>query len=185
MEKIDRHGLTEAEAIARYRQKNYPKPALTEDEAIFARSGGRYQLLLIRRGNHPFFGCLALPGGFADEEETIEATAARELREETGIEDVCPTLVGIYSQPGRDPRGWVVSAAYAALVDKKQICVRAGDDAQAAMWYDLSLQADGIRLTCGEDSFTIRCDASPTPELAFDHASIIVQALGTLDIRLS
>ena len=118
----DRRGLTEAEAIARYRAKNYPKPALTADIAIFAGTGKRCRLLLIRRGGHPFLGCWALPGGFADEGETIERTAARELEEETGISGLELRLVGVYSAPGRDPRGWTVSAAYAA----RGVALRAG-----------------------------------------------------------
>jgi ADP-ribose pyrophosphatase YjhB (NUDIX family) len=79
----DKKGLTEAEAIAAYRKKNYPKPALTADICIFAKVGEGWKLLLIRRGGHPYLGCWALPGGFADQGETNESTAARELQEET------------------------------------------------------------------------------------------------------
>ena len=101
----DKRGMTEAEAIADYKRHNYPKPALTADCAIFARRGEGWQLLLIKRGGHPYLGCWALPGGFADEGETIEQTAARELEEETCLSGIPLKLVGIYSAPGRDPRG--------------------------------------------------------------------------------
>ena len=73
----DKRGLTEAEAIAIYRAKNYPKPSLTADVAVFAKCGGRIKLLLIRRGGHPCLGRWALPGGFAEEGETIEVTTPR------------------------------------------------------------------------------------------------------------
>ena len=59
----DKNGLTEAEAIARFRGMNYPKPALTADVAVFARVEAGWKLLLIRRGGHPYLGCWALPGG--------------------------------------------------------------------------------------------------------------------------
>ena len=81
----DKRGLTEAEAIARYRSRNYPRPAVTADIVIFRMEGGVLRVLLIKRGGHPFLGRWALPGGFAAQQETLEETAARELFEETGL----------------------------------------------------------------------------------------------------
>lgn len=162
----DKRGLTEAEAIARYRAKNYPKPALTADIAVFARRENRWKLLLIRRGGHPFLGCWALPGGFADQGETIERTAARELMEETGLEGLEMKLVGVYSAPGRDPRGWTVSAAFAVRVEAGQLRAVAGDDAAEAGWFDLVSSPDGTMMP-----------ALPEGEqLAFDHAQIVADA---------
>ena len=165
----DKRGLTEAEAIAAYRKKNYPRPALTADICIFARSGAGWKLLLIRRGGHPYLGCWALPGGFADQGETIEATAARELQEETGLTGLDLRLVGIYSAPGRDPRGWTVSAAYGARVEDPLEAV-AADDAAEAAWFDVALPEDGPA-------------AAALPEgerMAFDHAEIIADAAALL-----
>ncbi len=157
----DSRGLTEAEAIERYRAKNYPKPALTADIAVFAKSGGGLKLLLIRRGVHPYLGCWALPGGFADQGETIEQTAARELEEETGIRGLRLRLVGIYSAPGRDPRGWTVSAAYTTVLSEGIITATAGDDAADARWIDV--ENGQPKLPDGE-------------RLAFDHGEIIRDA---------
>ena len=166
MEKRDKNGLTEAEAIARYRAKNYPKPALTADIAVFARMEGDWRLLLIQRGGHPCLGCWALPGGFAEQGETIETTAARELEEETGLTGLALQLVGVYSAPGRDPRGWTVSAAYAVGVDGALLNARAGDDAAQARWFELTRDEAGNVMP-----------VLPEGEaLAFDHAQIVADA---------
>lgn len=167
----DKRGLTEAEAIELFRSQNYPKPSLTADVAVFARSGGRCRLLLIRRGGHPYLGCWALPGGFADEGETIERTAARELEEETGLTGLPLTLVGVYSEPGRDPRGWTVSAAYAVCVDGDRLNAVAGDDAAETRWFDMAV-SDGRALPALGDG----------EGLAFDHAKIIQDAAAALGL---
>lgn len=169
----DKRGLTEAEAIARYRSRNYPKPALTADILVFAREPEALKLLLIRRGGHPHLGKLALPGGFANENEPVEATAARELLEETGVEGLELQLVGIFSAPGRDPRGWVVSAAYLAVADAQQLSVRAGDDAADALWYTVS--PSGGRILLHRDGEVLDAD-----DLAFDHGEILRAALEQL-----
>ena len=165
----DERGLTESEAIAAYQKKNYPKPALTADICIFAQAGEGWKVLLIRRGGHPYLGCWALPGGFADQGETIEATAARELQEETGLTGLALRLVGIYSAPGRDPRGWTVSAAYGTRVEG-QLKAVADDDAAEAGWFDVALPEDGPAAA-----------ALPGGQrLAFDHAQIIADAAALL-----
>ena len=165
----DKRGMTEAEAIAAYRKKNYPKPALTADICIFARAGAGWKLLLIRRGGHPYLGCWALPGGFADEGERIESTAARELQEETGLSGLALRLVGIYSAPGRDPRGWTVSAAYGTRVEA-QLDAVADDDAAEAGWFD-------VRLTAGGPATVALPEGG---RWAFDHAQIIADAAAML-----
>ena len=169
-ERRDARGLTEAEAIARYRSRNYAKPALTADIVVFARMAGETRVLLVERGGHPFIGALALPGGFANENEPVEKTAARELAEETGVKGLCVELVGVFSQPGRDPRGWVVSAAFGAVVAAEELPVQAGDDAAAALWFRLVQEERGLYLERGG----LRIAAE---ELAFDHGEILAQAV--------
>jgi 8-oxo-dGTP diphosphatase len=124
-------------------------PALTADAVVFDRAG---RVLLIRRKNPPFQGQYALPGGFVDVGETVEAACRRELKEETGIEAAALTLVGVYSDPTRDPRGHTCSVAFLARIHGAE--PRAGDDAAAAEWV-----ADWQSLT-----------------LAFDHAMILRDA---------
>ena len=111
------------------------------------------EVLLIRRKNEPFQGKWALPGGFVEMDETIEAGAERELWEETGIRGVSLEQFGTYGDPGRDPRGRVVGVVYWALLTEKPK-ETAGDDAAEAAWFPL----DAL------------------PEMAFDHDKILKDA---------
>jgi 8-oxo-dGTP diphosphatase len=124
-------------------------PALTTDCVVFDERGC---VLLVRRGNEPFKGSYALPGGFVDVGERVEDGCRRELSEETGLHVGELRLIGVYSDPGRDPRGHTCSIAYLARVGRAD--VKAGDDAAAAEWV-----ADWRR-----------------EKLAFDHAQIIADA---------
>ena len=117
------------------------QPALAADCVVFDAQG---RLLLIRRKNPPFQDQYALPGGFIESGETAEQAAARELAEETGLTAVALSLVGVYSDPARDPRQHVVSIAY--LVRVADFVPRAGDDASqvefVANWQDQVLAFD-------------------------------------------
>jgi 8-oxo-dGTP diphosphatase len=125
-------------------------PLLTTDCVICDRKG---RVLLIRRKGEPFKGAFALPGGFVEIGETVEAACRREVREEAGVRVGELRLVGVYSDPGRDPRGHTVSVAFlASLPDTPD--PKAGSDAAAAEWIK-----DWRRV-----------------DLAFDHAKIIGDA---------
>jgi 8-oxo-dGTP diphosphatase len=139
----------------------YPRPRLTADVALFHGATDSRKLLLVRRGNPPFEGAWALPGGFVDEYESVEDAARRELTEETGL--VLATharLLGIYGQAGRDPRGWVVSAVFVADLGEATPAPepRGGDDAAEARFWPVAA----------------------LPDLAFDHSGIVADALGIL-----
>ena len=128
-----------------------PKTPLLTTDCVICDSDGR--VLLIRRANEPFRGAYALPGGFVDIGETVEAACRREVLEEAGIAIAELRLVGVYSDPRRDPRGHTVSVAYLAhLPDAPN--PKAGSDAAAAEWVK-----DWRELN-----------------LAFDHAKIIADA---------
>jgi 8-oxo-dGTP diphosphatase len=107
-------------------------PALTTDCVILDNTG---RVVLIRRKNEPFKGSYALPGGFVDIGETVEAACRREVQEEVGIELGDLSLVGVYSDPKRDPRGHTVSAAYLALLSRA-VAPQAGSDAVGAKWIE-------------------------------------------------
>ena len=131
---------------------NYPRPMLTADCVVVNDSN---EILLVQRGNEPYKGCWALPGGFMEMDETLEHTAVRELEEETGlkVDEQDIRLIGVYSTLDRDPRGRTVTAAY--IVSEKwkegKGKAMAGDDAAEVRWWPLNA----------------------LPPLAFDHAQIV------------
>ena len=140
---------------------DFPRPALTADVAAVAITAAGPRVLLIRRGSPPFEGQWALPGGFVNESERPEDAARRELAEETGLAFPGPlALVGVYGEPGRDPRGWTVSAVYLAVLDA-EAQVSGDDDAAEADWFD----------------------AEHPPALAFDHQRIVADALRVFRAR--
>ncbi|MBP1992125.1 NUDIX hydrolase [Paenibacillus eucommiae] len=123
------------------------------------------QILLIQRKQWPYEGQWALPGGFSKESETIHDSAKRELMEETGIADVHIEYFNVYSTPGRDPRGWIISHAYFALVNEAFLEKRkAADDA-----------AD-VRLFPIEEALSM--------DLAFDHRVIVQDALAQIRMKM-
>ena len=137
--------------IEAYDPSQYDNPSLTADIAVFAiltdEKSDEYRkdpeqrlgVLLVKRGNYPYKDCWAVPGGFAAKDETMYETALRELKEETSVESALLEPFGIFSTPGRDPRGWIVSQGYMALVDIKKCTVRAGSDAGDAAWFAIDV----------------------------------------------
>lgn len=131
----------------------YPRPAVTTDCVVFTQEE-EPKVLLIQRGNEPYKGCWAFPGGFMNMEETAEECAVRELKEETGLTVTRIQQIGAYSKVNRDPRGRTVSIAYLAIVDAPT-AVSGMDDAAKAAWFPLS----------------------SLPDLAFDHQDIMADAI--------
>lgn len=131
----------------------YPRPAVTADCVVITKEA-EPKVLLIERGGEPFKGCWALPGGFMNMDETTEQCAFRELEEETGLKIGEVHQIGAYSRVDRDPRGRTITVAYLAVVDAP-IAVIGQDDAAKAQWFPLSA----------------------LPELAFDHADIMRDAV--------
>ncbi len=131
--------------------------AVTVDSVIFKKKGDLLNVLLIRRKNEPFRDQWALPGGFMDENETMEEGAKRELEEETGLKIEKLQQVGAFGTPGRDPRGRTISIAFVGLVNEVPM-LKANDDATDLKWFNLN----------------------ELPELAFDHGEIISDARSLL-----
>ena len=131
----------------------YPRPSVTTDCIVITKEA-EPKVLLIERGDEPFKGCWAFPGGFMNMDETTEQCAIRELEEETGLKVNEVHQIGAYSKVDRDPRGRTVTVAYLAIVDAP-MAVKGQDDAAKAQWFPLLA----------------------LPELAFDHDEIIRDAI--------
>ncbi|MEC0134085.1 MULTISPECIES: NUDIX domain-containing protein [Paenibacillus] len=149
MDLLDKDGLIEREFLEQYRAEDYERPSVTTDMVIFTvteEDADSYRklpekelrVLLIRRGAHPFLGKWALPGGFVRPNETTEQAAVRELCEETGVEDIYLEQLYTFSDIGRDPRTWVISCSYMALINSDKLELKAGDDAADAAWFKVS-----------------------------------------------
>ena len=131
----------------------YPRPAVTADCIVITKEPDA-KVLLIQRGDDPYKGCWAFPGGFMNMDETTEQCAIRELEEETGMKVTGLHQIGAYSKVDRDPRGRTVTVAYLVVIDKP-LPVIGQDDAAQAKWWPLS----------------------SIPQLAFDHAEIMADAI--------
>jgi 8-oxo-dGTP diphosphatase len=131
--------------------------------AILTVHASELSILLVQRADHPYRGYWALPGGFLRDREGLDAAAARELAEETGLEAATGRLhleqLGSYGMPGRDPRMRVVTVAYLALVPNVPLARAGGDAAEVRLWPIRDLAA------------------AKAPKLAFDHASIVTDAI--------
>ena len=134
----------------------YPRPAVTADCIVITKET-EPKVLLIQRGNEPYKGCWAFPGGFMDMDETTEQCAIREQEEETGLVVSHVQQIGAYSKVDRDPRGRTITIAYLALIDSP-VPIKGQDDAASAQWFPLST----------------------LPPLAFDHAEIMRDAVERL-----
>ena len=208
MELLDKKGRTEAEFLASYDKDRYEKPSVAADIVVFSAvravdKSKSYQVLLVRRGGHPFLGQYALPGGFVEPD-----AVSPELRQETGVtmgkgyRKVTLQLLNVYSKPDRDPRMRVMSLAYVAVVNAAEVKVKAGDDAAEAGWFRINMTRTAINresgvityhlaLTRGDTCLSANLDyrrwygvltdneewtLHDSEGLAFDHAKIIAEA---------
>jgi 8-oxo-dGTP diphosphatase len=173
----------EGEYLAGYRPDHYPAFAVTVDLAIFTIRSGVLSVLLVRRGEHPYLGYLALPGGFIRPQEGAEQAAARELAEETGAGTFTGHLEQLrtYADPGRDPRMRVVSVAYVALTPGLPD-PSPGGDAAAARWWPV--EDLGLALPCSGGAGDDAHAASTAAALAFDHTRILADGLERVRSKL-
>ncbi|MDP3728669.1 MAG: NUDIX domain-containing protein [bacterium] len=140
----------------------FPKSSVTVDLIVFTITDNSLKVLLIKRGIEPFKNMWALPGGFVLEDESLEDAAKRELVEETGVKDIYLEQLYTFGEPGRDPRGRVITVAYFALINSQIQKIRASTDVSEAQWYSVN----------------------KIPKLAFDHKKILDYGLQRLRWKL-
>lgn len=140
---------------------DWPRPMFTVDAVIFLQDRGDYKVLLIKRGNEPFKGKWAFPGGFVEMDEELDDAISRELHEETGLTGVNLTQMHTFGGIGRDPRGRTMTVTYIGITDTNNARVEANDDAAEAKWFNID----------------------DLPELAFDHGDVASMALNWLQTR--
>lgn len=168
-----------------YDIERYPRPSVPVDVLLFTVRSAQprphqlpvlsLEVLLVNRAAWPYPHAWALPGGFSTPRETLEMTVARELAEETGLTDVHTRHLGVYSTLGRDPRGWIISSAYYALVDATRLQPRAGDDARDVRWWPVPTVLAWPTAHVRDAALNER-----VLSLAFDHRVMVMDALRQL-----
>lgn len=160
----------DAQFLEDYNPHKYPPFAVTADICLLTVRDGRLCILLVQRANPPFQGAWAVPGGFVNIDEDVEAAAWRELEEETGVSretsGVHLEQLGTYGAADRDPRMRVVSVAHIAFAPDLPT-PQAGSDAAAARWW-------AVDDLTGPDA----------PELGFDHETIVFDAIDRAQAKL-
>lgn len=193
--------------LENYDITKYDRPSVTVDIAAFSiglEETDNYKqddkthlsVLLVRRGEYPFLGKWALPGGFLRKDETVEECALREIKEETNVLPSALMLVDVFSDVERDPRGRVISNAFVSIISEEDVKAMGGDDAMEARWFQVSFEERDeeyhLELGAGDERLhavlvkerekfgRTRFAIKDTGGLAFDHAGIIATTLSTL-----
>lgn len=149
--------MNEKEYLKNYDISKYDRPSIATDIAVFSiaqiedetnyrkESESILKLLMIKRSAYPFKDSWALPGGFLRKDEVPLNAAFRELKEETGVNGAYLRTLDIFGAPNRDPRGWIISHAYLALIDSAELNVTPGSDAEEASWMGIKVNIESER----------------------------------------
>jgi 8-oxo-dGTP diphosphatase len=164
---LNKQGLTEEQFLSTYDESKYERPSVTVDMMIFTvtdEENKNYRklpekvlkLLMIKRGDHPYIGQWALPGGFVKMDESLDEAALRELKEETNINDIYMEQLYTWGDVARDPRTRVISASYMSLVDSGALDIKASDDADDAKWFTVACKLHQEQKTVTEKGYILQ-----------------------------
>lgn len=160
----------EKEYLSEYHIDAFERPSIATDIAIFSILNEGIQnnvrklqkkalkLLLIKRGSYPYKDSWALPGGFCKPGEDVRETAKRELFEETNVENAYLQLVGVYGEKNRDPRGWIISNTFMALMDGKACQLRAETDVWEAGWFHVNVGQHEVKREIFEERIELETE---------------------------
>jgi 8-oxo-dGTP diphosphatase len=164
---INKQGLSEEQFLAKYDASKYDRPGVTVDMLIFNVTEAEerndrklpkesLKLLLIKRGDHPYMGQWALPGGFVKMNESLDEAALRELKEETNIDGIYMEQLYTWGDVARDPRTRVISVSYMSIVDSSTLNIKASDDGDDAKWFSVSCDLVQEQKTVTEGNNTLQ-----------------------------
>ncbi|MGN0692822.1 MAG: NUDIX domain-containing protein [Oscillospiraceae bacterium] len=177
-----------------YSITDYERPSVAVDAAVFGVDDHKsstmdekvLKILLIKRGEEPFKDMYALPGGFLRKNETAEEAVSRELAEEAGVVGSKLIPLKVCSGEGRDPRGWIISAAFISLTNTVQLSTDRNSDALEAVWMEFRYDFTGSseKLTISKDETVLEIIAENgrviKNDFPFDHGTIIYEAFKKL-----
>jgi len=188
----------ETEFLKAYNINEYERPSVATDIVVLIPENqsleNQFSVVLIKRGEHPYMNDWALPGGFVKRTESVEAAAYRELKEETGISDISLSQLQVFSEPQRDPRGWIISCSFWGISNIVKQSLVFGDDAIDVQLFNIVLTSpDSVKyklelclkeITLSAMIEKVKIDGNTTDYniivsngIAFDHAKILMIAI--------
>lgn len=192
----DKKGLTEEQFLAAYNVNKYEKPSVTVDMLVFTVTDVEKEnyrklpekvlrLLMVKRGNHPYIGQWALPGGFVKMNESLDEAALRELKEETNIDDIYMEQLYTWGEVDRDPRTRVISVSYMSLVDSETLEIKGSSDANEAKWFTVSCKLYQEQKTVTEKGYLLQRLFKLSLSNAEEELSAIVKTVKSVEGKVT
>lgn len=193
---VNKQGLTEEQFLSAYDASKFERPSVTVDMLVFTVTDEEKEnyrklpkkvlrLLMIKRGDHPFIGQWALPGGFVNMNESLDEAALRELKEETNIDNIYMEQLYTWGDVDRDRRTRVISASYMSLVDSSTLDIKASDDADDAKWFTVSCKMYQEQKTVMENGYVLQRWFKLTLSNDDDELYAIVKTEKTVDGKIT
>lgn len=193
---INKQGLTEQQFLASYNVNQFERPSVTVDMLIFTVTDEETQnyrklpekvlrVLMIKRGDHPYMGQWALPGGFVRPDESLDEAAMRELKEETNIDNIYMEQLYTWGNIDRDPRTRVISTSYMSLVDSTILDIKPSDDADDAKWFTISCKLYQEQKTLTEKGYVLQRLFELSLSNEEDNASAVVKIVKRVEGKVT